>query len=89
MRCGFIGDILISRTCMILTFFKNPEYQPFFALVGETFLMFVVLQLLLNIFGYHDYFLEQKAIWLAAGCLIGYLFGNLLLWLANKYFPSI
>lgn len=72
---------------MILTFFKNPEYQPFFAQIGETFLMVVAIQLLLNVFGYHNYLLEQKAIWVALGCLGGYLFGNFLLWLANKYFP--
>lgn len=69
-------------------FFKNPDYQPFFAQVGETFLMIVALQLLLNIFGYHDYLLEQKAIWVAGGCMGGYLLGNGLLWIGNKVLPD-
>jgi hypothetical protein len=59
----------------MMLFFKNPDYLPFFGSVGETFLIIVAMQLVLTIFGYSNYFLEQKAIYVALGALMGYLFG--------------
>lgn len=70
-----------------MTFFKNPEYQPFFASVGETFLMIVAIQLILNLFGYNGYFFDQRGLYVAMGCLLGYLFGAGIWWLYEKYQP--
>ena len=64
--------------------FKNSEYQPFFAEVGETFLMIIVLQLFLNIIGYRDFLVEQKTIWLVCVCLIAYILNNLGIYILNK-----
>jgi len=67
---------------------KNQEYHPFFAEVGETFLMIVVLQLFLNIIGYQDFLVEQKTIWLVCVCLIAYLLSTLGIHLLNKIWPD-
>jgi uncharacterized membrane protein len=69
-------------------FFKNPEYQPFFAEVGETFLMIIALQLLLNIIGYRDFLVEQKTIWLVLVCLVTYLLSTLGINLLKKICPD-
>ncbi len=76
-----------DRACITMLF-KNQEYQPFFAEVGETFLMIVVLQLFLNIIGYRDFLVEQKTIWLVCVCLIAYLLSTLGIHFLNKICPD-